>query len=88
MPEEVTGSTSGLFVSPDQPLIGVPVPRNGQIGTRFFASIDEADAALAPQVPDEALQLAGCWGDLPWEAMEQELGQIRHASPPSPPLEV
>ncbi len=36
----------------------------------------------------EALALAGAWKDLPSDKMEEELDRIRHASKPTPPLEL
>jgi hypothetical protein len=36
----------------------------------------------------EALALAGAWGDLPSDKMEEELDRIRHSSKPTPPLEL
>jgi hypothetical protein len=35
-----------------------------------------------------ALDLAGAWGDIPWESMEQELDRIDQESRPTPPIEL
>lgn len=38
------------------------------------------------QAIEETLALAGAWKDLPSDHMEEELDRIRHASKPTPPL--
>src|SRR5437764_11666069 len=40
------------------------------------------------QAIEETLALAGSWKDLPSDHMEEELDRIRHASKPTPPLEL
>lgn len=35
-----------------------------------------------------ALDLAGAWSDLDGDEMERALDRIRHASPPTPPVEL
>ena len=37
---------------------------------------------------DTALALAGAWSDLPSDHLEEELDHIRHASKPTPPIEL
>jgi hypothetical protein len=75
---------SSLFIRPDQPLIGVLIEEGGEELVQYFSE-DEAYSELADNTRI-ALQLAGAWGDLDWQDMEQELERIRHETPPSPPL--
>jgi len=77
-----------LFVPDTQALIGLVIRRHGREVTRFFADEAEADRELSQQATDQALQLAGCWSDLPWDDLEEGLERIRHESPPSPPITV
>jgi hypothetical protein len=37
---------------------------------------------------DEALALAGAWGERDWNEVEAELDRIRHSSKPTPPFEL
>src|SRR5437016_322913 len=37
---------------------------------------------------EEALALAGAWGERDWNEVEQELDRIRHESTPTPPIEL
>ncbi len=40
------------------------------------------------QAIEETLALAGAWKDIPSDDMEEQLHRIRHASKPTPPLEL
>jgi hypothetical protein len=73
----------------DQPLIGLILEERGQAVVRYFATEEDADrATAAQQVVDDALSLAGVWSDLDWQDMQAALDRIRHASPPTPPIEL
>jgi hypothetical protein len=55
---------------------------------------DRVVAVLSPVLQDkrkaiaETVALAGAWKDLPSDHMEEELDRIRHASKPTPPLDL
>jgi hypothetical protein len=75
------------------PLIGIPTMEGSEEVVHYFNSFEEADKFLAgdPEAIPQALALAGAWADLDEEDgpdMLDELDRMRHASPPSPPLEI
>jgi hypothetical protein len=76
-----------LAVRAGHPLIGIPLPENGQEVTHFVADDDAADAAVSDRTIEEALGVIGAWSDIPWEEMADELDRIRHESTPTPPIE-
>jgi len=79
-----------LVARPGEPLIVIPIEVDGEEVEWVFTSEEEADAALAGRAErdvQEALGLAGAWSDLDFDDMMDELDRIRHANPPSPPLE-
>src|ERR671932_53908 len=76
-----------LSARADQPLIGIPVEVDGQQQVRYFADEAAADAARLPSVTQDALGVIGAWSDLDWDEMVEELDRIRHASPPTPPID-
>jgi hypothetical protein len=69
-----------------QPLIGIPFAENGHEVIRYFIDEAAADAAVREQAIQQAVSLAGSWGDLDWDEMEAALERIRHESPPTPPI--
>jgi hypothetical protein len=71
-----------------QPLIGIPFLENGHKIIRYFNSEAAADAAVREQAIQQAVSLAGSWGDLDWDEMETALDRIRHESPPTPPITI
>ena len=79
-------ATVSLTVREDQGLVGVVVTENGTQATRFFADETEADEADAGT--QAALRAIGAWADLDWDEAVEELDRIRHACPPSPPLDL
>ncbi len=70
----------------DEPLIALIFEENGQEVVRYFADDAAADAAAPADSIQAARDLAGAWSDLDWEEMSEALDQIRHQTPPSPPL--
>jgi hypothetical protein len=77
-----------ITVREDQGLVGIAVAENGHQATIFFADEDEADEAFGDAGVQAALQAIGAWADLDWDEAVEELDRIRHASPPSPPLDL
>jgi hypothetical protein len=77
----------GLAVRADRPLIGIVLIEDGEEVTRYFDDEAEADASVAAQTAADARALAGAWSDLDWEEMVEELDNIRHANPPTPPID-
>ena len=69
-----------------QPLIGIPFAKNGHEVIRYFIDEAVADAAVREQVVQQAVSLAGSWGDLDWDEMEAALDRIRNVCPPTPPI--
>jgi hypothetical protein len=77
-----------FVVRPDQPLIGVIVAEEGQEVVRYVVDEAEADAVLPDAMIQDAPSLLGAWGDLDWEEAVTERERIRHASRPTPPIEL
>ena len=73
-----------LRASCSQPVYSVPVYEHGRWSVRCFTSEEEADSALADIA---ARRVAGAWADLDWEELAGELDRIRHATPPTPPID-
>jgi hypothetical protein len=80
-------SRSIVTIPRNQPLIGIPFQENGQEVIRYFSEEALADCAIS-DTSSEALTLTGAWGDLSWDKMEKELERIRHASAPTPPIDL
>lgn len=78
---------------PGQPLIGVRTMEGSEEVVYYFASEDDFDRAFPrdAETIQRALSLAGAWEHLDDEDgpdMLDELDHMRHASPPSRPLEL
>ncbi len=82
-----SGSKSGrgFAAGGKQPLIGV-LDSDGMV--RYFTDEVDSDAATSAASIQRALSALGAWDDLDWAAAKAELDRIRHASPPSPPLDL
>lgn len=76
----------GLVARPDQPLIGLIQQENGREVVRYFTDERQADASIADDAVQDALDLAGAWSDLDWEDLEAGLEGIRRESRPTPPI--
>jgi len=63
----------GLRASSKQPLIVVPV---GDNDVRYFTSDDDADASMAQDAIQRALDLAGAWSHLDGEDMLDALDRM------------
>ncbi len=72
----------------DQPLVGVVVEEDGQEVVRYFAGDVPPQSEPSDAVIADALSLAGAWSDLDWDQTADELDRIRHANPPTPPIEL
>ena len=77
----------------DQPLIGIPDTDGAEEVVRYFNNYEDVDQATEQERESiqRALSLIGAWQDLDDEDgpdMLDELDRMRHASPPSPPLEL
>jgi hypothetical protein len=70
-----------------EPLVAVFGEEDGQEVVHYFAGdVPVETEALDAEIAD-ALSLAGAWRDLDWPATAEALDRIRHASPPTPPIE-
>jgi hypothetical protein len=88
-PNSARLSSQGLTVPADRPLIGLLTEEDGRQVVRYFAGDGDADAATGPDEPlRAALAVIGAWSDLDWDEFSSELDQIRHASLPTPPIEL
>ena len=81
------GERRELVVRAGEPLIGIPDEIDGEEVTRYFASDEDADAAMSEDSLHDALSLAGGWSHLDWEETLGELERIRRESTPTPPIE-
>jgi hypothetical protein len=78
--------TAGFIVPRNQPLIGIISYDDGQENVHYFSEEKEAEAAISSNAIQEILNMAGSWGDLNWDIVEEELYRIRHESSPTPPI--
>lgn len=88
MAEPKDRRVSSLWVSNNQPLIGVTTEEQGQERVCYFAEEEAAGMATSQRSVQAALHLAGAWSDLNWQELEPALDRIRHQTPPSPSLEL
>jgi hypothetical protein len=80
-------------VSESQPLIAVPLEENGRRVVRYFVDEETADRELAQRKAGRDVRhLAGVWAridpELEWEELADELDRMRHASKPTPPIDL
>jgi hypothetical protein len=80
--------TTSLTARRGQPLIGIVATENGHPVTRYFTEEDAADNAVAERRLRRALGAIGALSDLDWDEMETDLDCIRHASQPTPPIDL
>jgi hypothetical protein len=71
----------------DESLISMPVENNGQEGVRRFGDEDQANAPQGQTAMQEAIKLAGVWGDLDADDMLSSLDRLRHESKSTPPID-
>lgn len=50
--------------------------------------VEPTSTSKKQQPMQDALELAGAWGDRDWNEVEAELDRIRHSSKPTPPIEL
>ena len=74
-----------LVAERNQPLIAIPVDEDGRELTYYFVDEEAVDEVL-PSATQEALAAIGAWSDLEGDEIEA-LDRIRHASPPTPPID-
>ncbi len=87
MPEQHTHHGPSFVAGMDQPLIAVPVERNGTTEVRYFVDEAQADAVLDQGTARQPIKLAGVWNDLDADDMLASLERIRHDSKPTPPID-
>jgi hypothetical protein len=76
-----------IAVRSTQPLVGVFVEDDSDL-VRYF--VDDR-AAPQPQPSADAraaLSVIGAWSDMDWDELADSLDRIRHANPPTPPLDI
>jgi hypothetical protein len=66
--------------------VAVPSEENGRRLLYVFADEETAREVL-PETTRDALNVIGAWADLDWDEMVEALDRIRHANPPSPPID-
>jgi hypothetical protein len=71
---------------PSQPLVGLFLDPDSDELT-YFASEEDAEAAIPDSAIEATLNSAGMWSDHDWDEMEAALDRIRHESAPSRPFE-
>jgi hypothetical protein len=89
MAEQHGRSATHLQVRDGQPLIGIVLLEDGQHVTHYFTDDAEAAAAVSQrQVIEAALATAGAFSDLDYDEAMDALDRIRHASKPTPPIDL
>jgi hypothetical protein len=83
-----SGMEQGFLVRREQPLIGVLVEVGDQEMVRYFTDEAGAEAGTPETGVERALNVLGAWADLDWDEVEAELDRIRHANPPTPPIDL
>ncbi len=78
---------SSIDAHSTQPLVGVFVDDTSDV-VRYL--VDEpTDAPAQPSADAQAaLAAIGTWSDLDWEELAEDLDRVRHASPPTPPIDL
>ncbi len=72
----------------DEPLVAVVVEEDGCEIVRYFIG-DGTDAPSQPSADVQAaLAAIGAWSDMDWDELADDLDRIRHANPPTPPIEL
>jgi hypothetical protein len=87
MAEQSSTNKPGLAVRRDEPLIALFLEENGQEVVRYFASEEEAYAALSEDDTRQALAAIGAFSDLDLDEMIDALDRIRHESSPTSPID-
>jgi hypothetical protein len=77
----------GIAAPSSQPLVGVFLDDESDEVAYFVDDAATPAADLSPGARD-ALSVIGAWSDLDWDALTDELDRIRHASPPTPPVDL
>ncbi|HZR98605.1 MAG TPA: hypothetical protein VFE37_07865 [Chloroflexota bacterium] len=88
MSEPQRRASHSLSVHGDRPLIGVVVQEGDEEVVRYSADEQITDETARQNSIERALSLAGAWADLDWDKALEDLDRIRHASRPTPPIEL
>jgi hypothetical protein len=93
MAEAAAHRDQPLSTRQNEPLIGIPLSNGPEEVVQYFASEEAADQAVAADRSgvERVLSLIGAWEHFDTEDgpdMLDELDRLRHASPPSPPLDL
>ena len=75
--EEVEATNKPRVLKRDNTPIAILTPVKKKLSSRAKSKAVE-----------EALALAGAWGERDWNEVEAELDSIRHSSKPTPPFEL
>lgn len=85
MAQERSGTDSVLVTGGNDSLFAVPL----EDGRVVYSNSEEAiESFLREFLPSDALRLAGVWRDLDWKTTIRALRKIRHASKPTPPIDL
>jgi hypothetical protein len=87
MPAHQTQHGPSFIARMQQPLIAIPIEKDGEEEVRYFVDEEQADAAMEHGTHKQPIKLAGIWRDLDAEAMLAALDRIRHDSKPTPPID-
>ena len=71
-----------------EPLIVIFDEENGEPVERYVVGWEAAAAFSTEETRRKAMEAIGAWEDLDWEELSAELDRIRHANPPTPPIEL
>jgi hypothetical protein len=79
---------SSLRTSDSAALSEVALDEDGERVVRYGTDSDDEVASTSDPDIEAALSLIGAWSDIDWDEWTAELDRIRHAVPPTPPIEV
>ena len=76
-----------IMVPSNQPLVGVFMDDDSDV-VQYFAEEPQAPPVMPSRGAQDALSVIGAWSDMDWDPLVEGLDEIRHASPPTPPIEL
>ena len=87
MSKEQRERVATLIATCDEPVVATPVMEDGRELVHYAVETGTVTSPSFPGSVQDALDLAGVWGDNDWDETVDALDRIRHESQPTPPIE-